>query len=146
MHAEEVQNHHVIFYTYTNRHRLVSLRSWPHMVAVLKLRNCDILKWSLAQTLQFWLLVTTISVWCRDPQGSPMKNCHWNLLCKVYGNKSDDSAFFVHACDTFIPPLWCMCGRICFSASFCITPNLIILLPNSISCKFKLSTKSVRNH
>ena len=34
--------------------------------------------------LWFWLLVITIAVWCRDPRDHPYK---------VYGHKSDDSAF-----------------------------------------------------
>ena len=60
-------------FLHTNACWLVSLRSWSHIVAVLKLKNCDILKGSLAQALQFWSLVTTIPVWCWDIWGSPMK-------------------------------------------------------------------------
>ena len=43
------------------------------MVAVLTLSNCNILKGLLAQTLQVLIVVTTASVWCGDPRGSPIK-------------------------------------------------------------------------
>lgn len=43
----------------------------------------------------------TIPVSCRDPWGSPLRKSPPNLLCKIYGNKSDDSAFLL--C------MWCFC-------------------------------------
>ena len=70
-------------FLHTIARRLASSRSWPHIVAVLKLKNCNILKGSPAQTLQFWSLVTTIPVWCKDARGSPMK-----IAAKVYNVKS----------------------------------------------------------
>ena len=49
------------------RHR----RFIPHMVAVLKLEKCGILKRSLAQTLEFQTLITITLFLVEDPDGSP---------------------------------------------------------------------------
>ena len=81
-------------FLHTNAHQLASSRLWPHMVAAL---NCDMFNGSLAQTLQFWSLVTTILVWCRDPQGSPMK-----VAAKVYFVKSENKVMTQY----FWPCMW----------------------------------------
>ena len=67
------------FYAYQS----TSLWVCPHIVPVLKLKNCGILKGSLAQTLWFWSLVTFILVWIGDPEGSLLK-----ITIKVYYAKS----------------------------------------------------------
>ena len=80
-----------------------------HIVAVLKLRNCDNLKELLLFSFDHYSHNHTS--WCRGPRGSPMKITAEDLLCKVYGNKSDDSVFLsVHVMLSYclvahVPPL-----------------------------------------
>ena len=74
-------------FLHTNVRRLMSSRSWLYIVAVLKVKNCDVLKGSLAETLQFWSLVISILVWYRNPRGSPMKKAPKVYCVKFYWNK-----------------------------------------------------------
>ena len=79
------------------------------IVVVLKLENCDILNGSLAQALQFWSLVITIPVWCRDPQGSPMKFASDVYYVKSMGTKVITQQFY--------PCTW----RFCTSSVLCLS-------------------------
>ena len=89
---------HLFHMTNARRLAAASSRSWPHIVAVLKLKNCK--GSALAQALQFWLLVTTIPVWR-----------HGEFTCENRAEQKWWLVIFVSARDAFIPPL-CMWPRV----------------------------------
>ena len=72
------------------------------VIKVMTLYRCCVEAWelgSLAQALQFWLLVTSTPVWYRDPWGSPMKTTSNVYYVKSMGTK----VITQHFC----PCTWC---------------------------------------
>ena len=87
--------------------------SWPHIVAVLKGKNCRILKGLLAiSTLVLNASHNHIFLMWGSP-GVSFENSCWALVCKVYGNKIDDTAFlFVHEMLSYL--LYCSINFVMF--------------------------------